>query len=358
MVFDSSNKIRIKDIALMAGVSVGTVDRVIHNRGQVSEENREKIQKIIHELAYKPNMLARSLASKRNYVFATLLPEYNDDRDYWEAPVRGILRAWREIQDYNISVKSLFFKQFDVQSFELKCKELLNLQPDAVLLSPVFRKETISLANKLTERNISYSFIDSNIEHLDYLSYLGQNSFQSGYLAARLLCMGLKENTTIAIIKGSRAIESNQLLNRESGFYAFFEKNELKDCFHFMNVAYDLDNKSDRIRQFEKLFCGSNKVDAAIVFNSKVSEIASFMEINCLPNIKLIGYDLVKMNVEYLTKGIITFLIAQRPEEQGYQGIMSLFNHLILKQESTKIQYVPIDILTSENLEYYINFSK
>ena len=353
---ESFNKIRIKDIALLAGVSVGTVDRVIHQRGQVSEENSLIIQKIIDELQYKPNMLARSLASKRNYVFVTLLPEYQYEYEYWEAPARGIKRAWREIQDFNVTVKSLFFNQFKVESFESKCLELIELKPDAVLLSPVFRKETILLANTLNEYKIPFNFIDSNIEGLTNLSYFGQNSYQSGYLAARLLSMGLAENSIIANIKSSRAIESNQLINRESGFFAFFDKNGLKDRFHFIDVTYDLGNDVDRIMQFEKLFNSGNQISAAIVFNSRVNEIASYIETNQLSNIKLIGYDLVTKNAEYLQKGIVTFLIAQRPEEQGYQSVMSLFNHLVLKQEPIKVQYVPIDILTSENIEYYINF--
>lgn len=353
---ESFNKIRIKDIASLAGVSVGTVDRVIHHRGQVSDENCKKIQKIIDELQYKPNMLARSLASKRNYMFVSLLPEYQHEYEYWEAPVRGIQRAWREIRDFNVTVKSLVFSQFKVKTFETKCAELLELNPDAVLLSPVFRQETISLAQKLSERKIPFCFIDSNIEGLTNLSYFGQNSYQSGYLAAKLLTMGLAENSIIANIKSSRAIESNQLINRESGFFAFFGNNGLKDRFHFIDVNYDLGNDIDKNLQFEKLFNSGIPISAAIVFNSRVNEIASFIESNQLPNIKLIGYDLVKKNAEYLKKGIITFLIAQRPEEQGYQGIMSLFNHLVLKQESVKVQYVPIDILTSENLEYYINF--
>jgi LacI family transcriptional regulator len=355
---DSFNKIRIKDIATLSGVSVGTVDRVIHQRGQVSEENREKIQKIIDELEYKPNMLARSLASKRNYVFVTLLPEYQYDYEYWEAPVRGIQRAWREILDFNVTVKNLAFNQFKVESFELKCKELLDLSPDAVLLSPVFRKETIALSQKLNDLKIPYTFIDSNIEELENLCYFGQNSYQSGYLAARLLHMGLAENSVIANIKSSRAIESNQLINRESGFFAFFEKNGLKDKFQFIDVMYDLGNDSDRKLQFDKLFNPNKQISAAIVFNSRVSEIAAYIESNQLSGIKLIGYDLVQKNAEYLKKNTVTFLIAQRPEEQGYLGIMSLFNHLVLKQESVKIQYVPIDILTCENLDYYVKFSK
>ena len=55
------SNIRIVDIAKMAGVSVGTVDRVIHNRGRVSEENRKKVQAILEMVNYQPNLMARSL---------------------------------------------------------------------------------------------------------------------------------------------------------------------------------------------------------------------------------------------------------------------------------------------------------
>ena len=67
------SNIRIVDIAKMAGVSVGTVDRVIHNRGRVSEENRKKVQTILEMVHYQPNLMARSLAPKNNII---LLPLY------------------------------------------------------------------------------------------------------------------------------------------------------------------------------------------------------------------------------------------------------------------------------------------
>lgn len=63
------SNIRIVDIAKMAGVSVGTVDRVIHNRGRVSEENRKKVQAILEMVHYQPNLMARSLASKKTVSF-------------------------------------------------------------------------------------------------------------------------------------------------------------------------------------------------------------------------------------------------------------------------------------------------
>lgn len=42
----------------MAGVSAGTVDRVLHNRGDVSRASRDKVQKVLDEIDYHPNMFA------------------------------------------------------------------------------------------------------------------------------------------------------------------------------------------------------------------------------------------------------------------------------------------------------------
>ncbi|RYE20651.1 MAG: LacI family transcriptional regulator, partial [Sphingobacteriaceae bacterium] len=52
--------VRIKDIALKANVSTGTVDRVLHNRGNVNEKVKEKVLKIINEMNYEPNFIART----------------------------------------------------------------------------------------------------------------------------------------------------------------------------------------------------------------------------------------------------------------------------------------------------------
>ncbi len=63
---DKASKIRIKDIAFNAGTSVGTVDHVLHNSGKVKQETRDKIMSFVTELNYKPNLLAKSIASKKN----------------------------------------------------------------------------------------------------------------------------------------------------------------------------------------------------------------------------------------------------------------------------------------------------
>ena len=110
------SNIRIVDIAKMAGVSVGTVDRVIHNRGRVSEENRKKVQAILEMVNYQPNLMARSLASKKQYHFLLQSPRLLLRRSR-EAISEGIDKAASEMGSYNITITKLFFDQYDNKTF-------------------------------------------------------------------------------------------------------------------------------------------------------------------------------------------------------------------------------------------------
>jgi LacI family transcriptional regulator len=94
------DRIRIKDIAQMAGVSVGTVDRVLHSRSGVSESSRIKVEEILKKLNYQPNMYASALASNKKYRFAYLLPSHNEG-DYWKDVERGMQQAITRFSDFN-----------------------------------------------------------------------------------------------------------------------------------------------------------------------------------------------------------------------------------------------------------------
>ena len=89
-----AERIRIKDIALKAGVSVGTVDRVLHKRPNVSEKVREKVEKVLKEQNYEPNMYASALAYNKSYHFCVLIPSH-DQVAYWEEVEQGVKKRQR-----------------------------------------------------------------------------------------------------------------------------------------------------------------------------------------------------------------------------------------------------------------------
>ena len=108
---------RIKDIAEMSGVSTGTVDRILHNRGKVSEEAQKKVEKVLKEIDYHPNLIARSLALKKNYHFITLIPSFAKG-EYWDKLCEGIDKAEQELFSYNVEVERMCFNQYDKSSFD------------------------------------------------------------------------------------------------------------------------------------------------------------------------------------------------------------------------------------------------
>ncbi len=184
----------VKEIARRANVSIATVDRVIHNRTGVSANTREKISRIIEELDYQPNILARRLASKKLINIAVLIPQVSEETVFWEAPLRGIQRAESEIRQYGINIKTYFFDLNNKHSFNSQANQILADQVDGILLSPSFIEESIRLTAVCQARKIPFVFIDSNIPDQDSISYIGPPLYQSGYLGAHLLTYALKKN--------------------------------------------------------------------------------------------------------------------------------------------------------------------
>ena len=89
--------------------------------------------------------------------------------------------------------------------------------------------------------------------------------------------------------------------------------------------------------------------------NSRVSSVARFLEEHEIHDVKVIGYDFLEENITYLKKGVIDFLICQKPQEQGYKGLMSIYQFLLGSSPIEDKEYMPIDIITKENYIYYKN---
>lgn len=351
-----NHKIRIKDIANLAGVSEGTVDRVLHHRGDVSAKSLEAVTKVLDEINYKPNLLARSLASKKQYRFVCLFPEHQTS-DYWESISKGFDLAAKEFYHHNVRIEKRLFNQFDVFSFIDISNEIYEDRPDAVFISPIFKEETLAFAAKLSKENIPFSFIDSMIDEAPFVTYYGQNSFQSGYIAAKFLLNSLWDNAQILVIRTQRkGSASNQTLNRYKGFMHFLDENNLKQKIEIINIELKDKDENENLSAIAQAFEINKNVKAAITFNSKVYRLAGYLEKLNHTNVQLIGYDLLEKNVAYLKQNVISYLIAQRPEKQAYFTVSDMCKELIFKQEVNRINYVPIDILIKENIGDYLSF--
>lgn len=151
-------RIRIKDIARLADVSVGTVDRVIHGRSGVSEASKKRVEEILKQLDYQPNMYASALASNKKYTFICLLPQHLEG-EYWTAVELGIHEAIATYSDFNTSVKINYYDPYDYHSFVDASEAILTQQPDGVMVAPTAPQYTKGFTDQLQTLDIPYIYI-------------------------------------------------------------------------------------------------------------------------------------------------------------------------------------------------------
>ncbi len=353
MTKEPAGKIRIKDIAEKASVSIGTVDRVLHNRGEVAEETRQQVLNIIAKLGYTPNLLAKSLALKKLYRIAVLIPEAKNDNPYWEKPRKGIEQALLEIKDFNSTVEINTFKINREDSFIDEFSKIIESKPDGLVLNPYFLDASLQLLKRCDELRIPYIFVDINIESTNNLAYYGQDAFQSGYVAAKLLDRSMVGRDRILILNLTHQKHINHhLIQREKGFLSYFHLHREK----ITSCEIDLSNEKLIDENLHKALKDAETLKGIFVTSSKVYKVAGFLERHNIRDILLVGYDLIDENIKFLEKGIISFLIGQKPEEQGYNSIMTMFYFLMQNRTANKVNYSPIDIILKENIDYYKNY--
>jgi LacI family transcriptional regulator len=356
---EQKQRLRIADIARITGVSAGTVDRVLHNRGRVSEEKRKKIETVINQMDYRPNVFARSLSVKKEMRFVSLIPNF-EAAGYWEYIRNGINKAQKEISDHRIIVEHYYFDQYDNRSFVAETERILSTSPDAVIFSPVFIEESVTFAHQLEQRNIPCVLVDSNVEAINCLAYYGQHSLKSGYTAAQLLFTGLPKNSVVLLTRSVRpnGIGSNQAILREKGFMQYVDEHHLRQNYRIIRVDLHSNDTAENLRKIREIAAHTAPITGAAIFSSKVYRLVNYLTKLNLKGIKIIGYDELPQNVAALKAGHVSYLIAQRPEMQGYLVVKDLLKHLVYKQPTHRINYVPVDILTKEIVDEYMRFNQ
>lgn len=336
-------------------MSRGTVDRVIHERGNVSPAIRERVLEVMEELQYERNLIASTLAYNRSLQVGVLIPDPASD-PYWEQPQRGVQTALKSVAHYGINVSWWYFDQYDARSFVDRGKELLQQRPQGILLAPVFEKEAAHFMQQCEQLQIPYLQINTFLYEAGAhnLGYIGQDSYQSGVLAARLLALSIKPRSTVAIIHMEKAVANAQhLVEKEKGFRDFFAaRPELNteviqlNCLPSEQPEKLYANLENSLRAYPRL-------SGVLVSTSRVYVLAEFF---CRPeyeHVVLGGFDLIEKNTNLLLANKIDFLINQNPLKQGYFGLFKIGAYLLKVDRSKGVRNLPLDIVLKENCRYY-----
>lgn len=341
--------VTIKDIAKKAGVSFGTVDRVLHNRGRFSEETAQRVRQIAKELGFTPNPFARNLSQSKKWVFGVLSPSPDQDGGYWHQPISGIKKAVEINRRLRINLEVEYFDRYSSESFLKAWERLTQRGINALLLAPLLPEPASKVLQMAAEASVECVCFDTELKHPVPICQIGQDSHHSGRVLASLVSRLISDTGRLAVLRPDT--DNEHIGRRLEGIREFCKKSHFTVDEHIMPRYADTASFTSAIRAY---ILERGRPEAIIVPDATTHLVAAALqEIGF--KVPLVGNDLLPADVPFLQDGTIDFLVTQSPQRQGELAVHVLVEHLVLGKHIQAQVRMPVNIVNAENCNDFLN---
>lgn len=339
----------MSEIAKLAGVSRGTVDRVINNRGGVGLETAEKILRVAAQLNYSPNRAARSLSTgKRNFLL-TFIVFHPERAPYYRDVQAGALQFAQVKREHGVEVKLRYIENWGEQGILTQLDEAVKDGSDGIALYGTSDAAVVERVRKITQSGIPVVTVGSEIPECGQLGFVGSNAFAAGRTAAGLISLFQREEIRLGIILGyrSRFYHNGRLAGLTAGLgeqsipwsIGFTECNsdDEFDCFDIVK------EQMWRHPEVNTLFLSTGNVYGAC---------RALERMNLPRQPRVICYDNTSDIRQMIRKGLISASIGTEPVRQGLEALQILYDYLAFgTPPKEKKHYMENDIFIAENVE-------
>ena len=338
----------IKEIADLAGVSRGTVDRVLNKRGSVNPQTAQKIMEIVHALDYKPNRAGLVLAAqKKNLRLGVIL--FGEGNPFFDEVTDGIRQKEEALACYNCTVQ---IKRVNVDTLEQlqAIDEFVKEGINGIAISPTNDPRLARRIDELFEQGIPVVALNTDIKNCKRIAFVGSNYYQSGATAAGLMrLMAKNESTKIGIVTGSEEILCHT--ERIAGFTNAIQSYPNIDIVATITNDDDDFVSYDQTTQLLKEHPEINALffAAAGVYGGCRAALAMR---GLKKDMTIITFDKVATTKEMVAKDVISATICQEPLVQGSKPLDILFSYLATGDlPKSEYNYTAVDIRIKENMD-------
>lgn len=339
----------LKKIADLAGVSIGTVDRALHQRGRVNPQVAERILQIAKELDYHPNTVAKSLSIRNRKLKITVIFHIEKPNTFFEDVYSGIIKCKEEIRDFGIFVEILFCSDFNAKCQLSLINQSIENGTNAIAIVPINDAIIKEKLNELYRNNFPVVFLTNIIDDTDYLGFVGCDYTLSGKITAGLInLISMPNNNNLLLFSPSfhmhgHVLRVNGLKQQLATAYPHISLNKVIELTG--NDISDYQITQQVLSQFPEtnLFICPG---AYSLGNLQAIEDSGYNKKS-----KIICYDYSKKLENNILNGSITATIVQQPQLQGYTAVKVLFEYLTAnKLPENKDNYIKTQIILRENL--------
>lgn len=257
--------ITLQQIAEMAGTTKSTVDKVIHERPGVSEKKRQEIKKLLKEHGYEANPLAKALNyQKRKMKVVVVLPRVTAAPDI----KNGIDVVLQDFQSFNIRVEYLEMGSSDAAAQAECIKKLTREKVAGALILPIRSEIVREAIQDMIKNDIPVVILNSELKVDGTLCYIGQDMFQSGNVAARMMSLFTNGRAKVGIISCHNMIGHEQ---REQSFKSSVAQDY--PGLHILETRYIVETSEDACRQTAELLTAHPDMNALFITCGCVDDI-------------------------------------------------------------------------------------
>lgn len=338
----------MKQIAQLAGVSRGTVDRVLNNRGIVNEKTAQKVREIADSLHYTPSKAARSLAAlKRNIRLTYIMPDPSSNHFFLDVEA-GVRKKARDLQEYGVEVDILYTDLVNPESQQLMLRQAVEKGSSGIIIAGCNSQPIAVSLQEITARGIPVVTANTDISNCGRIAYVGSDGFRCGETAAGMLRMITQGRAKVGVIIGSRNILGHA--ERVSGFRTNIS--EKAPGIEIVEIVENLDDDFESYSITRTLMQEHPEIDALFFTGG-----GSFGACRAVESLKLkkppaiVCFDCTQENRKMMERGVISAMICQHPEVQGSLPLEILFNLIALGvSPEREYHYTDIEIIIPECL--------
>ena len=344
----TQEKPTMKTIADMLGISIGTVDRALKNRGRIHEDTRKRVLETAQKLGYRPNTLASTLSRARQLRVVALYPA--KDEVFFNEISSGMAAALRDLNGYGVTLERMHTIRHSLSSQMNMLQKLSDRleEWDALIIAAAHPNALNERLNSFVSAGKVVITIDSDAVASQRLFFVGQDQYRSGCVAANLMGEFLQGRGKVLLMTGFHSVWGHE--QRLEGFcdvlhkrYPAMETVGPVEYFDEDFTAREL--LRDALREHTDL--------AGIYGTSSVAlaQAAAVLEQRGdAPKIRLVGFDTDDEIAQYIRAGIIDCAILQEPFAQGYYALKLLARHVFEGWEPRRSCYFTrMEILLREN---------
>lgn len=335
--------ITAKEIAVLAGVSRGTVDRALKNRPGINVETKKRILEIALKYDYKPNIIGKALVYSGKTVDVQVVlnsignPFFDDVKD-------GIFAAAEEFSNYGFKISLTEFKGYNGDEL-IKILESLPNDTKHLILTPIRSEKAERKVQELIDGGVNVVLLSNTLDNVHGATYVGCDYLKSGRVAGRLLGLLSGGRANLFIVTGTLSHKGHA--QRVEGIKEIVE-NEYPNV-RLLGVSENQDDDDIAYYNMKAILKDHAKLDFVFITAGGVTGTLRALREH-KRDVMVCTFDDTSIVKDALLTGNVSAAICQQPFEQGYQSVKALFEMVIKKQKPIENIYSELVIKVDKSL--------